>query len=213
LTGFAAFTFVDMSDGPEAGKRKYRMAARAAAVTATRSRILDAAESATDELPVEEITLAVVAERAGVSVQTVLRHFGKRELLFVAMLARVGLEMRGDRDVKASWGTARIVAVLVQHYERFGDRILWMLAQEPRNRRVRMLTELGRSYHADWCRKAFAPALRGLRGARRERRLSQMIAATDIYVWKVLRRDRELSQAEVELAIRELLEPLMEPGP
>ncbi|HEX5608744.1 MAG TPA: TetR/AcrR family transcriptional regulator [Solirubrobacterales bacterium] len=202
-----------MSDGPEAGKRKYRMAARAAAVTATRSRILDAAESAADELPVEEITLAVVAERAGVSVQTVLRHYGKRELLLVATVARMGLQMRGDRDVKASWGTERIVAVLMGHYERFGDRVLWMLAQEHRNRQVKILTELGRSYHADWCRKAFAPALRGLRGARRERRLSQLIAATDIYVWKVLRRDRELSQAQVELAVCELLEPLMEPPP
>ncbi|HVQ57943.1 MAG TPA: TetR/AcrR family transcriptional regulator [Solirubrobacterales bacterium] len=202
-----------MSDAPQAGKRKYRMAARAAGVTATRSRILDAAESAADELPVEDVTLAVVAERAGVSVQTVLRHFGNRDLLFVSMLARVGLEMRGDRDVKASWGTTRIVAVLIGHYERFGDRILWMLAQEHSNRRVRMLTGLGRTYHADWCRKAFAPALRGLRGAKRERRLSQIVAATDIYVWKILRRDRELSQAQVELAICELLEPLTEPGP
>jgi len=202
-----------MSDAPETGKRQYRMGARAAAVAATRNRILDAAGSAADELPVEELTLAVVARRAGVSVQTVLRHFGSREQLLAAMVAHMGMQMGGDREVEASWGTERIVAVLIDHYERFGDRVLWMLAQEHRHPQVKALTDFGREYHAQWCREAFAPALRGLRGRRRERLLSQIVAATDVYVWKVLRRDRKLSQAQVTLAIQELLAPLTEAPP
>ena len=44
----------------------------------------------------------------------------------------------------------------------------------------------------------------------RERRVAQFVAVTDIYVWKLLRRDRELSARQTKLAMRELLEPLLE---
>lgn len=193
-------------------RRAYRMAARAEAVAATRERILEAAEWAADNLQFEEVTLADIARRAGVSVQTLLRHFHNREELFLATVVQIGMKMAGDRDVEASWGTKRIVGVLVDHYERFGDRILWMLSQETRVPQIKMLTDFGRTYHAEWCRDAFAPSLTGLRGGRRERRLAQLVALTDIYAWKVLRRDRELSHAQVKLAICELLEPLTEPS-
>jgi AcrR family transcriptional regulator len=186
------------------------MRARGDAVTETRERILKAAETAADELPAEEITLAVIARRAGVSVQTVLRHFGGRQELFVATVVQMSMRMAGDREVEPTWGAKRIVGVLVDHYERFGDRILWMLAQEHRHEQIKMLTDFGRTYHADWCREAFAPALKGLRGGRRKRRHAQLVAATDIYVWKILRRDRGLSQGQVKLAILEMLEPLTE---
>lgn len=189
------------------------MRARAEGVAATREAILAAATAAADELPADEITLAEVSRRAGVSVQTILRHFGDSQQLFLATVAHMGAEMGGDRDVEASWGTKRIVGVLVDHYERFGDRILWMLAQEHRNEQIKMLTDFGRAYHADWCKQAFAPALAGLRGSRRERRHSQIVAATDLYVWKILRRDRGLSPSQVKLAICELLQPLTEADP
>ncbi|HEX6665216.1 MAG TPA: helix-turn-helix domain-containing protein [Solirubrobacterales bacterium] len=201
-----------MSERPVTGKRQYRMAARAEAKAATRLRILDAAESCADELPAEEVTLTVVAKRAGVSVQTILRHFGSSENLFLTTVIHMGMKMGGDRDVEASWGTERIVAVLVDHYERFGDRVLWGLAQEHRHAQIKQLTDLGRVLHAKWCEDAFAPALKGLRGTRRKRLVAQLVAATDIYVWKVLRRDRELSPAQVKLAIVELLAPLTEPS-
>lgn len=193
-------------------RRAYRMVARAEAVAATRERILEAAEWAADNLEFEQVTLAEIAKRAGVSVQTVLRHFRNREELFLATVVHIGMKMAGDRDVKASWGTKRIVAVLVEHYERFGDRLLWMLAQENRVPQIKVLTDFGRTYHAEWCRDAFAPSLAGLRGGRRERRLAQLVALTDIYAWKVLRHDRELSHTQVKLAICELLEPLTEPS-
>jgi AcrR family transcriptional regulator len=186
------------------------MRARAEAMAETRERILEAAESASEELQLDDITLAAVAQRAGVSVQTVLRHFGSREELFIGTVAHMGLQMAGDRDVDPSWSAARIVGVLVDHYERFGDRILWMLAQEERHPRVKMILDMGRVYHAEWCRQAFSPALEGLRGGRHERRVAQLVAATDIYTWKVLRKDRQLSRAQARLAIREMLEALLE---
>ena len=58
------------------------MGARAQAVEETRRRILDALIALAGERPFAEITLDTVAERAGVSVQTVLRQFGSRDGLF-----------------------------------------------------------------------------------------------------------------------------------
>lgn len=199
-----------MSEPSQPGRRAYRMVARAEAVAATRQRILDAAAAAADDLEYEDATLAEIARRAGISVQTLLRHFSNREELFLATVVHMSMKMSGDRDVEASWSTRKIVAVLVDHYERFGDRILWMLAQERREPRIKALTDFGRSYHADWCGDAFAPALAGLRGGRRERRLAQLVAVTDVYAWKILRRDRGLSSAQVKQAVCELLEPLTE---
>jgi AcrR family transcriptional regulator len=192
----------------DAGKRGYRMVARAEAKAATRERILEAAVAVGEEVPFGEVTLKAVAERAGVSVQTVLRHFGSSDDLFVAAVVHMGTQMAGDRDVEPDWPLERIVGVLVDHYERFGERILRMLGQEERHPQIKAFTDLGRTYHAQWCADAFAPALAPLRGARRERRLSQLIVATDLYTWKILRLDRGLPPAEVKRAIRELIEPL-----
>ena len=58
------------------------MGARAQAVDATRRRIVDALIALAGERPFAEVTLDAVAERAGVSVQTVLRQFGSRDGLF-----------------------------------------------------------------------------------------------------------------------------------
>jgi AcrR family transcriptional regulator len=184
------------------------MGARAEATAATGERILEAAEAAFDELPFGEITLAVIAERAGVSVQTVIRRFGGKEGLFLAALRHTGAKMTADRVVDPAGDPAEIVDVLVDHYERFADRLLRTLAQEESQPALRILTNLGREYHVDWCETAFSPALEGMRGAARKRRAAQLSAITDVYFWKLLRRDRGLGVAEAKLAILELLGPL-----
>jgi len=189
--------------------RPYRMKTRAKAAEATRKKILDAVEVAFEELFYDEITLTEVARRAGVSVQTVLRHFENKEGLFVASYLHTAEKMGADRGPLPIGDPEKIVGDLVDHYERFGDRILWLLAQEEREPILKHLADAGRLYHLQWCRQAFAPALEELRGKAGERRLAQFVAATDIYVWKLLRRDRDLSRPQTKLAMRELIEPLM----
>jgi AcrR family transcriptional regulator len=198
-----------MSGGDAAAKRPYRMGARAEAAEATRVKILEASEVAFEELLFDEITLAAIAERAGVSVQTVLRHFESRDGLFMASLLHSGSKMAPDRSVLPVGDLDEIIEVLVDHYEEFGDRLLRALSQEEREPTLRQLTDLGRAFHLEWCKQAFAPALEGLRGAKRERRVAQFVTGTDIYVWKLLRRDRGLSLPQTKMAMRELLEPLM----
>lgn len=195
--------------GDTKAKRPYRMKARAKAAEATRKKIMNAVEVAFGELFYDEITLSEVAKRAGVSVQTVLRHFESKEGLFVASYLQTAEKMGADRGPLPSGDLGAIVGDLVEHYERFGDRILWLLAQEERETMLKHLADAGRIYHLQWCRQAFAPALGGLRGKTAERRLAQFVTATDIYVWKLLRRDRGLSEQQTKLAMRELIEPLM----
>jgi AcrR family transcriptional regulator len=190
-------------------KRPYRMKARAEAAEATRRKILEAVEVAFEELLYDEITLTEVAGRAGVSVQTVLRHFENKENLFVASYLQTAEKMGADRGPLPVGDPEKIVGDLADHYERFGDRILWMLAQEEREPILKHLADAGRIYHLNWCRQAFAPTLAGLSGRTGERRLAQLVTATDIYVWKLLRRDRGLSKPQTKLAMRELIEPLM----
>lgn len=186
------------------------MRARAAGAAATRGKILGAVQTVTDERPVNEVTLAAIAKQAGVTVQTVLRHFGSREGLMMAALVQIGATMGRDRDAAKIHSEEQAIATIVDHYDKFGDRILKLLGAEDRNPALRPLAEAGRVYHREWCEQVFAASLADLRGTKRQRRIAQFVAVTDIYVWKLLRRDRELSAEQTKLAMRELLEPMME---
>jgi AcrR family transcriptional regulator len=184
------------------------MRARAEAAVATRERIVAAAVAVFWERPVDEISLAEVARRAGVSVQTVIRRFGGKKGLLAAAtqheLERVGAE----RDLAAPDDPAGAVRILVNHYEDLGDGVLRLLAAEERIPGLREVADTGRAYHRDWCKRVFAPALAAHGRAARRRRLAQLVAVTDVLTWKLLRRDQGLSREETELALRELLEPL-----
>jgi AcrR family transcriptional regulator len=190
-------------------KRPYRMGARAKSTAATAEKILDAADAVFDKGPIDDFTLNAVAERAGIPVQTILRHFGNRRGLLIATLGRTALEMGRDRKTPVDDPPAAI-DTLVDHYDKYGDRILRLLATEERNRALHLMVDSGRNYHRRWCEKAFRRALSDLRGAPRERRVAQLVAVTDIYTWKIMRRDRGLSGRQTKLAMRELLEPLTE---
>jgi AcrR family transcriptional regulator len=195
------------------GKRPYRMRARAEATAATGERILDAAEAAFYEQPGDEVTLAAVAERAGVTVQTVLRRFGNRQALLGAALARAAARVSLQRGSAPVGDVEGAVRVLVDHYEELGDRVLRVLGEEGRNRTLHALTDIGRAYHREWCKRVFAPTLGELEGAELERRTAQLVAVTDVYAWKLLRRDQRLSREQTELGMRELVEPLTGPTP
>jgi AcrR family transcriptional regulator/ketosteroid isomerase-like protein len=171
-------------------------------------RILDAAEASFFERDSGEITLAEVAESSGVSVQTVLRRFGSREGLMMAALARVAAKVSLQRGAATPGDPASAVAVLVDHYEELGDRVIRLLGETPRSKVARQLTKMGFAYHAEWCKRVFAPTLDQLQGEELARRTAQLVAVTDVYVWKLLRRDQGLSREHTERAMVGLIEPL-----
>lgn len=188
--------------------RPYRMRARAEAAAATGERILDAAVAAFYERPVADIALDDVARRAGVSVQTVLRRHGSKDRLLAAAGERESRRISDQRDRAVPGDLPGTVRILVDHYEEVGDGVLRMLAGEDASPALRAIVDGGRALHREWCERVFAPTLAARTGVARDRRLAQLIAVTDVFTWKLLRRDRGLSRRQTELALRELLQPL-----
>lgn len=194
-------------------RRPYRMTARAASAAETGERILDAAVEVFWEGPGDRLSLDTVAERAGVTVQTVIRRFGGKDGLMSAAAAREAGRVGAQRDQAPVGDTAQAVRVLLDHYEELGDRVLRMLAEEQRAPDLADVAEQGRTMHRAWCARVFAPALDATEGVQRTRLLAQLVALCDVYMWKLLRRDARLSRRQTELAMVELIDSLLEAKP
>jgi AcrR family transcriptional regulator len=184
------------------------MKARAEATSRTAQRILAATIALWRERPMDEVTLQAIAERAGVSVQTVIRRFGSREGVVAACIAEDAADVRAERDQAPVGDVKGAVEVLLGHYERDGDAVLRTLALEERMAAARAITEAGRTAHRDWCARVFAPYLPAPGADGHDTRLDAFVAATDVYLWKLLRRDLGRSVQETKLALRTLLDGL-----
>lgn len=186
-------------------KRKYRMVARAAAAAATQERVLAAAWRHFSERPYEDVRLADVAADAGVTVQTLHSRFGTKERLFVAAWAQT-IRPEGERRDAAPVGDVpTAVRLLYDSYELRGDAALYLLAEEDRIPAVREMAEAGRAWHRAWVERTFAPLLDGVSGADRERRLVAMVVATDLLVWKLLRREMGLGRGTAERIVTDMV--------
>jgi AcrR family transcriptional regulator len=195
---------------PAAPRRRYRSPAREAAAATTAQRIIAAATSRFSTSPYEQVSLEDVARDADVTVRTVIRRFGSKEALFAAA-AEVGNKRVVARRNEAPVGDVRAaVRNVLEHYEEFGDQRLLLIAQEHRIPAIRKHTQEGRAFHRAWVERTFAPLLDASAPAARERRVLALVAATDVYVWKLLRRDLGLSLAEAEGVMETLIAPARE---
>ncbi len=186
----------------ELRQRPYRMKARAETAEATARAIIAAARALFAERPYDQVSLPVIAERAGVTVQTVLRRFGCKEDLFAAAAKQRSGQIRADREAAPPGDLTHLVA----HYERWGDEQAYLLAQEARVEAIRAITDAGRQYHRDWVSRAYGPALATLPPATRRRKLAQLTAVTDLGTWRLLRRELGLGQDQTAAAIAELVD-------
>jgi AcrR family transcriptional regulator len=181
------------------------MTARAAAVEATKERIVGAAVEAFTSRWYDEVTIRGVAAEAGVALQTVRNHFASKEELFLAAIEQVQTGIDTVRWSVAPGDVDGALATLVDDYERNGDANLRLLAVEPRVKVVQPIMAQGRAAHQAWAEHVFAAALKGLRGRARERRIAQLVVVTDVYAWKLLRRDKGLDRDQTIAAMRELV--------
>ena len=181
------------------------MVARADAVAATKQRVLATAWRHFSERPYDAVRVADVAADAKVSVPTVLAHVGTKEGLFVASWVwRVAPE--GARRDGARVGDVRgAIRVLYDSYEADGDAVLLMLAHEHRIAAVHAMAESGRAWHRAWVARTFEPLLQGLSGAKRKRRHVALVVATDLLVWKLLRREMKLDRKVAERIVADMV--------
>jgi len=164
--------------------RAYRMDARRAAAEATRERILDVAHDAFLHRWYDEVTIQGIATEAGVSGQTVLNHFGDKEGVFIAAAERFNTEVRSVRWSATPGDVDSVVAALIEDYEVTGDGVIRALASEERVPSLRPILKQGRAGHRQWVEDMFP----------RPDLVLELILATDVYAWKLLRRDQGLSR-------------------
>jgi AcrR family transcriptional regulator len=188
--------------GQGRSRRPYRMTARAQAAEATGRAIIAAARVLFAERAYDEVPLPAIAERAAVTVQTVLRRFGSKEEVFAAAARERSGEIRADREAAPAGDIPHLVA----HYERWGDEQAHLLAQEARVPAIRAITDDGRRYHRDWVTRAYAPALTSLPPATRRRKLAQLTVVTDLATWHLLRHELGLGQDQATAAVGELVD-------
>jgi AcrR family transcriptional regulator len=186
------------------------MVARAEAAQATHRAILDAALALFGREPFARVTLGRVAGRAGVTVQTVLRLFGSKEALFAAVAEREGARIRSERRLSAETDLATALSTLVAHYEKDGDLVLHLLAQEQDCPPVAQAVAEGRRVHRAWVERHCRSLLLGTRGGQRQIKVSAAIAATDLSTWRLLRRDLGLDPEQTTAAMLALLHGLKE---
>ncbi len=176
------------------------MELRAAAADATRERILEATVELFLEAWYDEVTIAKIAERAGVSGQTVINHFGGKEQLAAATYDQVSEQITSLRYTPEAGDASALVEALVEDYEQTGDAIVRLLALEEKVPSLRPLLARGRDSHREWVREMFlAPEL-----------APELVVATDVYTWKLLRRDQGLSRDETVAAMLRIVEALLE---
>lgn len=188
-------------------KRPYRQGVRAESAAQTPRRIIAAFVRCLQTGWFEEITLEEVAAQSGVTVQTVIRQFGSKEGLLKAAAAALGQQIRETRGAPIGdlRGTVRAV---VDDYEVTGDMVIRLLAQE-RLPAINAMLELGRVGHREWLARVFAPSLEPLPRAARERRHAALVVLTDVYTWKLLRRDRRYGRDVVTTIIIEMISALI----
>lgn len=183
--------------------RPYRMVTRAKAAEETGRRIVEAAYAAFKERAYDDITLGDIAQGAGVTLQTVLRRFGSKEQLFQAAGEVKAREIMRRREPAAPGDTEAALAALLANYEEIGDMSWRALSEADRLPVIAELMASARTHHRAWITRCFAHLLPPAPAPERERRIDLLFAATDFYVWKLLRRDLGRSPAEVLARMRD----------
>jgi AcrR family transcriptional regulator len=177
------------------GRRSYEQGARAEAAEENGRRIIDAFLSRLMNQWLDEITLDRVAEDAGVTVQTIIRRFGGKDGLLNAAAGVLGERINASRETPGG-DVAAMIEKLYADYETTGDTVIRLLALEPRHPGIEEVANLGRREHRAWVEKTLEGQLAKLDASARQRALDSLVVATDVYTWKLLRRDMRRSVKE-----------------
>lgn len=190
-------------------KRRYTMAARADSAAATRQAILDAADELLRQRLRADIRLADVADRAGVSEMTVLRAFGTKDALLAAALDQAQQQIVEQRQRAELGDVEGSIAALFDHYEQLGDLVIHNLADEASDPAVQKLVRMGRADHRRWVQRQFEPQLAEMALADRQELVDALVAACDVYVWKLLRRDLRRSRSRAIACVTRTVKGLL----
>jgi AcrR family transcriptional regulator len=192
------------------GKRPYKQVARAQAQQHTREALQDAAFEEFTRSNWEKVSLQALAARAGVTKQTLLRHFGSKDGLLMQALANGAAEMLKQRWSAPPGDVEAAVDNVLDHYEAWGERSLrvgaWL---ESGPSALAEISRIARKVHYDGIEYAFGPQLERLRGQARARCRAALIALCDVHTWWLLSHDLGFERAEVLATLTNAIERLL----
>ena len=192
-------------EGAERVTRAYRQHRRAAAAEANTERILEAGLALFAELPFNQITLAAVAARAGVGLQTLIRRVGTKDGLVRAVNTWVAQQVGEERGEPTTSDPHEVAARIARQYERWGDVIDRNLRQQDASPALAENAQAGRDAHRRWIETAFAAELAERGPDERHDLLGRLAAVCGVEFWLVLRRDQGLSARAAQTAIADLI--------
>lgn len=186
--------------------RIYQQGVRAEQTEANTRSVLDAAVALVRRAPsLAGITLDQIASDAGVTVRTILRRFGSRDGIMEAALFELGRQFESRRPETTPGDVEAALQSMLYQYEHEGDINVRALVEEHQIPVLHQLLEHGRATHRQWVTRAFAPQLARLPESVRESRITALYAATEVYLWKLLRRDLQLSAEQTLDIFRQLV--------
>jgi len=192
--------------------RSYKQVARAQAQQRTRDALLDAAETVFLRKDWEQgsldVSIDALARSAGVTEQTLLRHFGSKATLLEEVVRRIGERVQAQRWAAPTDDVPGAVANLLDHYEEWGEEVLRIGAAE-RSPAIAEIAQRGRELHYEWVEHAFGQWLAHLKGRARSRRRATLIAICDVHTWWLLSHDLGLSRREVRASLTEAIERVL----
>jgi AcrR family transcriptional regulator len=187
-------------------QRPYKQVARAQARERTRDALLDSATDEFFEGNWLKASLDSLSARAGVTKQTLLRHFGSKDGLLMQAMMRGVTEVRDQRWSAPRGDIAGTVDNLLDHYGEWGEHSMRIGAWQRGPAMLALISRAARQFHYDWVEYAFGPWLESLDGQARVRRRASLIALCDLQTWWVLSHDLELPRSEVHAILVDLIE-------
>ena len=184
------------------------MVVRAQAAEDTMRRIANATVALFRDHDPGDISLEAIAARSGVTLQTVLRRFGSKDRLFVAVANLMHAEVLREREPERSGSPRAAMAALIASYERLGELSWRLLRFEAQNLALHQILVKARASHRSWIAATFAGAI-PRRGAARTRAMDALFAVSDFYIWKLLRKDLGHTRAQTEAAMVGLVEAVL----
>ena len=193
-------------ESPDGVTRPYRMGARQEAVASTRERILQAAYDQFSEQAYDQVSIESVARAARASRQTVIRQFGTKDKLAFAVVDWQKPREDAFRAAEpGDIGTA--ITRLVDRYEAMGDANVRMLGLEGRVPAIDHLLEVSRAGHRAWIERTLLP---DQVSGDLEQVVLALYAATDVTVWKLLRRDLGKTRPDTESVILRIVRAVLD---
>jgi AcrR family transcriptional regulator len=191
-------------------KRPYKQVARAQAQQRTRDALQDAAIEEFTQGNWAKVPLEALAGRAGVTKQTLLRHFGSKDGLLMQALAHSASDAVQQRWSAPQGDVEGAVENVLDHYEAWGERSLrvgaWLEGGAPELAR---LSQMARQLHYNWVEYAFGPQLDRLRGQARVRCRAALIVLCDVHTWWLLSHDLGFERSEVLATLTNAIERLL----